>query len=56
MTNGPMRKLDIPLKRRSIYLNYCDDLDRPMAVVSPDGRWTEETDNVQGSPYVRWEN
>ena len=41
------------IKKRSIILNHCDDQERPMALVTPDGRWTEETDNSQGSPYIR---
>ena len=41
------------IKRRSIWLNYCDHLERPLAVISPDGRWLGETDNSQGSPYIR---
>lgn len=41
------------IKRRSIVLNLCDHLERPMAVISPDGTWNGETDNSQGSPYIR---
>ena len=42
------------IKRRSILLNFCDHLERPMALISPDGSWDEETDNSQGSPYIRF--
>ena len=41
------------IKRRSIVLNLCDHLERPMALISPDGTWNGETDNSQGSPYIR---
>ena len=32
----------------------CDSEERPMAVISPDGRWhRNDTDNGQGSPRIR---
>ena len=42
------------IRKRSIILNYCDARERPLALVSPEGRWNQETDNSQGSPYIRF--
>ena len=42
------------IKKRTIRLNLCDVLEREMAVISPDGRWHHQTDNGQGSHYIRW--
>ena len=39
-----------------ICLMTCDPEERPMAVISPDGRWhRNDTDNGQGSPRIRLE-
>ena len=41
--------------RAEICLMTCDPEERPMAVISPDGRWhRNDTDNGQGSPRIRW--
>ena len=41
------------VRPRGIELNLCDKLARPMAVIEPDGSWAADTDNGQGSQYIR---
>ena len=35
-------------------MNNCDHLERPLAVISPEGEWHNQTDNGQGSQFIRW--
>merc|ERR1712156_150036 len=41
------------VQRRTISLNNCDHLERPLAVISPEGEWHNQTDNGQGSQFIR---
>ena len=43
------------VKRRSVRLNPCDYLERPLAVITPEGKWEEDDDNGQGSQFIRCE-
>ena len=43
----------LTIKERSMLLNLCDRQERPLAVISPEGKWEGETDNAQGSPIIR---
>merc|ERR1719192_2234704 len=45
----------LTIQKRTLYLNKCDPLERPMAVITPDGKWEKESDNSQGSQYIRCE-
>ena len=42
------------VRPRGIELNLCDKKARPMAIIKPDGTWDQNTDNGQGSQYIRW--
>ena len=35
------------------FAHKCDPLHRPMAVISPQGKWEGKTDGGKGSPVVR---
>jgi len=41
------------VRPRGIELNLCDKKARPMAIIKPDGTWDQNTDNGQGSQYIR---
>ena len=41
------------IQSRAMVLNHCDQLERPLALISPDGKWEKESDNSQGSQYIR---
>jgi len=34
-------------------MHKCDDKQRPMALIGPDGHWSGDTDLGQGSPHIR---
>ena len=35
------------------YGHICDSKKRPMALISPEGKWEGKTDKGQGSPVIR---
>ena len=41
------------VRPRGIELNLCDKQARPMAVIEPEGTWKQNTDNGQGSQFIR---
>ena len=43
----------VTMRTRSLFFNNCDYLERPLALISSEGRWEEEDDNGQGSQFIR---
>ena len=42
------------LKKNGMGLNRCDPFDRPLAIITEEGKWEQENDNSQGSLKLRF--
>ena len=43
------------LKKNEMVLHKCDPLERPLALITTEGKWEQETDNSQGSFRIRYD-
>ena len=42
------------LKKNGMVLHRCDPLERPLAIITEEGKWENENDNSQGSLRIRF--